>query len=87
MPIDLPATGPNLFGSEKLDDLFPHILEILNAQGAAIRSHNPSLNPDFPLIPSALHSELRNRLPQLFEQNFQVLTVKPEYEQGWKHVL
>jgi len=87
MPIDLPATGPNLFGSEKLDDLFPHILEILNAQGSAIRSHNPSLNSDFPLIPSALLSELRNRLPQLFQQNFQVLVVKPEYEDGWKHVL
>lgn len=80
----LPPVQANQLAPEDQDGLFRLTLERIDAQGAAIRQKSPSINLQCRSIPNALLSELNQQLPQLLEQNFRALIVKPEYEQAWK---
>src|SRR5271157_6019076 len=84
MPLDLLPVQPDQLVPEKLDDLFHLTLERLDAQGAATRQKSLSLKLECRVLPEALLYELNNRLPQLLEENFRAIIVKPEYEEGWK---
>src|SRR5271157_6383535 len=84
VPLDLLPIHSDQLVPEKLDDLFRLTLERLDAQGAAMRQKSLSLKLECRAVPEALLSELNNRLPQLLEENFRAIIVKPEYEEGWK---
>ena len=68
----------------KLDSLFRHTMERLDAQGAAIHRKDLSLAIVFRTMPNVLLSELEALLPAQLEENFRALIVIPEYEQAWK---
>src|SRR6185312_14900917 len=84
VPLNLSSIQADELVPAKLDDLFRTTLERLDAQGAAIRQKSVSLLLKCRAIPEALLSELSSRLPDLLDENFRALIVKPEYEEGWK---
>ena len=59
-------------------------MERLDAQGAALRKRSLSLNQECRSIPEGLFSELRSLLPEVLEEDFRSLIVKPEFEESWK---
>lgn len=87
IPLNLPATHPGQLVPDKLDDLFFHTLEYLDAQGTAIRRKTLSLNLECRTIPGALLSELNSRLPDELKQDIQDILVKPDSEEAWKQAL
>ncbi|MGH9614673.1 MAG: hypothetical protein ACRD4P_16520, partial [Bryobacteraceae bacterium] len=84
MPLNLSSVSADQLVPANLDDLFRTTLERLDAQGTAIRQKSVSFRLKCRVMPEALLSELSGRLPELLDQNFRALIVKPEYEEGWK---
>ncbi len=82
--LDLSAIHPDQLVPEKLDDLFRLAMERLDAQGAALRRNSLSLRLECRAMPDALLSELNRRLPERLDEEFRVLIVKVEYDEGWK---
>lgn len=84
VPLNLSAIEPGQLVPEKLNSLFQHTMERLDAQGDAIRRKDVSLNLQCRSMPDALFSELTARLPYRLEANFSALILTPEYDQAWK---
>jgi hypothetical protein len=84
--LNLSSVHPDQFLPTKIDDLFRLTLERLDAQGTALRQGSLSLELNCRVLPAALLSQLKRRLPLLLGDNFRALVLKPEYEQAWKQV-
>ena len=83
-PLQLEEIQPDQLNPDKLDGLFRHTLERLDAQGAAIKKGSRSLTINCRDLPVGLLDELTNRLPASFKENFEALILTGQYEKAWK---
>jgi tetratricopeptide (TPR) repeat protein len=83
-PLDLSAITPDQLIPQKLDSIFQITMERLDAQGRAMRQKSLALTARPRALPAALLSELAGRLPELLQEKFRTLIVKPENDQAWK---
>jgi hypothetical protein len=86
MSLDLSSVEQSVKLGQNPDDLFRRAMERLDAQGAAIRQKNLSIDLACREMPETLLSELIRRLPGRLHATFQALIVTPEYEGQWKEV-
>jgi len=84
VPLSLSAIELTQLVPDKLDQLFRHTMECLDAQGAAIGRRDLSLTLRCRTIPESLLSELTARLPECLQSTLSTLITTPEYEQAWK---
>jgi hypothetical protein len=68
---------------ENLDGFFRSTMEVLAAQGAALRSGSTSLKLICHSIPAPLVADLQRRLPGLLEDNFRDVIGEPEFNAGF----
>ena len=84
-PLNISSIMPDQLVPQRLDGLFRLTMERLDAQGEAMRQKSLALTLPPRAIPDALLSVLTARLPELLQENFRTLVVKPENDQAWKH--
>ncbi len=83
VPLRLEEIDTAQLAPEKLDEIFPHTMERLDAQGTSIREKSQSMVLSTRLAPALLIKELSARLPERFKENFCALIVKDEHKQAW----
>lgn len=83
-PLNLSSIMPDQLVPQRLDGLFRLTMERLDAQGDAMRQKSLALTLQPRTIANALVSVLTARLPELLQENFRTLVVKPENDQAWK---
>ena len=83
VPLQLIEIDVAQLDPEHLDDLFPRVMERLDAQGTAMRQKSQSLVLKERIAPATLIKELSARLPGQFKDNFRSLIGKDEYKDAW----
>jgi len=83
VPLQLIEIDAAQLAPEHLDDLFPRVMERLDAQGTAMRQKSQSLVLKTRIAPATLIKKLSARLPGLFKDNFRSLIGKDEYKEAW----